>query len=196
MTSTTRSSFVLAAAGLLVTSGVWFSGCVEANAPDSPPPVSVHSTGPDGATFAEFIAALELVLYDIQKNPEYLTPVSATISASKGGTITAGQFKLFIPAKALQQDTKITVYPFSLIQQSVAVEPTGLQFRPGYSATLTFDYKGTNAKNAPASSLVASWFNPSTGAWEAMPSGQNDSRKYQYVTTLEHFSYYALSKRK
>jgi hypothetical protein len=74
----------------------------------------------------------------------------------------------------------------------VALEPTGLEFRPGKAAILSFDYSGTNAVASPG--MSAKWFDPSASQWVTLPNGVSVAAKSRFNVQLEHFSYYALAR--
>jgi hypothetical protein len=191
-----RHRIAIAGACLLLSTILWASGCNTTTTPGEPSMVPPSSTTPDqkvlptGASGSE---PSQFVKYLVAKNPAYLTVREAVISASKGGKVTAGQFTVVIPAGALSKDTKITMYASSLVEQIVAIEPTGLQFREGKPATLIYDSRDTDGVGAPA--LWSDWFNPSSFTWEPMAGGANDGKKFKYSVPLEHFSYYALSRK-
>ncbi len=193
MTRTVRRSLLFTGSTLLLLSGMWSSGCIDATAPTTPPasqgiamPQSTSALGQAAGVVTQ------LFVYASTKPTSYLAPNRVYVHAARGGVVSAGQFTVTIPPNALPQSTYITVAPSSLTQVQVALEPTGLQFRPGYNATLTFDYGGTTGESSPV--MVSAWFNPSLSRWESLPNGVRNTQAKRYSVPLEHFSYYALAK--
>jgi hypothetical protein len=88
-----------------------------------------------------------LLRYSEEKTAEMLDSGLPTyqmlISAATGGEIVNGPFRLSIPEDALAQDAVFTIKPTSAYEMIVQLEPTGLSFRNGKEALLTFDWSET-----------------------------------------------------
>ncbi len=157
-------------------------------------PTGINRDAPQGVQLA---IAPDLVNYSSQQTQQLLDsglPAAyMLVNARKGGKITNGAFTLTIPGGALAQDTQISLAPASAYQMACQVEPTGLQLRPGYQATLAFTWSGTDAESAAPSSLNARWFDPSNSQWVRI-DGAGNAQKKRFDAYLTHFSYYALAK--
>lgn len=120
---------------------------------------------------------------------------SGLVRARQGGHISSGNFELFVPAGALPANTVLTLVPSSEVDMACALEPTGTVFlKP---VTLKFRYQETDADDDEAAYvpgvLEAVWLDPSSSRWVGI-GGTDDSDGKEFSVSLDHFSYYALSK--
>ena len=186
-----RLTFVRTMLGIALCAGLLalVAGCTSESAPTS-------AVGPSAQGVSVAIAP-DMVNYSSDQTQALLeSGLNArytVISARNGGKISNGAFTLTIPRGALYQDTQVALAPASAYQMVCQVEPTGLQLRPGYVATLSFDWNGTDAAGVSPLTLNARWFDPSLSTWVPI-TGVANSSKSRFDAALTHFSYYALAK--
>ncbi len=188
-------------------------------------PTALHN---DAVAERDPVRDLTLVKYGSDQTEKLLADglktESTLITPLAGGRVVNGSFELDIPKNALTQNAFVTLEPTSAYEMIVRVEPTGLTFRPGTAARLTFNWRGTEvdrspsigharrpvAWGAPSASvdtaavldslsaepivLKAMWFNPGTSAWEPMEGGEAKQGTREFTYPLSHFSYYALAR--
>ncbi len=118
--------------------------------------------------------------------PDSVHSVSAVIDGAVGGKISAGRFKLFVPAGAFQGVRTITLQPTNG-SKNVQCQclPEGLQF--DVPATLEINLGGTNADGPDA---TVYWYSPSAANWVNI-GGTYDGNGHKVSASLHHFSIYA-----
>jgi len=118
------------------------------------------------------------------------TTDTKTIYGTLGGLVSAGNFTVVIPPLAISGTATVT------ITQPDASKPyVNLEISPssanGFQVPVTLIVDASPMKTKKLRAAYVSWFNPSTGKWQPMPSKVNlESRTV--TCPLQHFSSYAV----
>jgi hypothetical protein len=114
---------------------------------------------------------------------------SSLVSASDGGVVSWGRFRLEIPAGALSEDTVIEISRPDPGFVMCELKPHGLQFNE--PVTLQIDYSGTAAEADEASmpAFGVYWFDEATNEW-TMVGDDIDEGADKMQAELAHFSKY------
>lgn len=192
----TRITLLLACVSVPVLA---LSTCTDGGEPTSPMPVTALDKKPvkttratldSGTTEASATAGSvwEPVLRVV---PNWEDIFDSQTIGPRGGTLTAGDITLTIPARALSEDTQITMLTLQGENMYVLFWPHGLQFAK--AARLSFAVDKTNAKDAESGDLQGVYFESLFGDTpSALENFSVNKGKGIATFDINHFSYYSL----
>jgi len=178
MSRDSRRNIHVALALMALIAGVGCSSLPTRPAAQAPP----TAAGPD-TTSADLGA---------KSSPISIRPATTTrtINGTLGGLVSAGNFTVVIPPLAVSGTVTVTVS-----QPDVSKPYVNLEISPpsanGFLVPVTLIADAAPMSTKTLAAAYVSWFNPSTGKWQPMPS-KVDLASRTVSCPLQHFSTYGV----
>lgn len=125
----------------------------------------------------------------IVKTVDTVLTVTKPISGLVGGVVSAGSFRLDVPAGAINGDVTITMKTRgSLVHLEISPPEANGFSRP---VTLTRSFPGMTERNL--NQLGVFWYDPANNDWVLLDSSVSDPKAHTVSAQLEHFSTYQVA---
>lgn len=129
------------------------------------------------------------IIDPIVKTVDTLLTVTKPISGLVGGVVSAGSFRLDVPAGAISGDVTITMKTRGALVHLEISPPEANGFSK--PVKLTRSFPGMTERNL--NQLGVFWYDPANNDWVLLDSSVSDPKAHTVSAQLEHFSTYQVA---